>query len=47
MAIAAVFDLKIWYLDAINMFTNSTLDEVVHCAYPPGFKIQGQYLLLL
>ena len=47
IAIAAVFDLEIWHLDAINAFTNSTLDEVVHCAYPLDFEIQGQYLLLL
>jgi len=47
LAIAAVFDLEIWHLDAINAFTNSTLDEVVHCAYPLGFEIQGQCLLLL
>ena len=42
-----VFDLKIWHPDAINAFINSTLDEIVHCAYPPGFEIQGQCLLLL
>ena len=41
MAIAAAFDLEIWHLDAVNAFTNSTLDEVVHCAYPLGFEIQN------
>ena len=47
MAIAAAFDLEIWHLDAVNAFTNSSLDETVHCTYPLGFEIKGQCLHLL
>jgi len=47
IAIAAVFDLEIWHLDAVNAFTNSSLDETIHCTYQLGFEIEGQCLHLL
>src|SRR5438876_4639046 len=46
MAIAAAFDLEIWHLDAVNAFTNSSLDETIYCTYPPGFEVEGQCLHL-
>jgi hypothetical protein len=46
MAIAAAFDLEAHQLDAVNAFTNSRLDETVHCEYPEGFKQSGRCLLL-
>ena len=47
MAIAAAFDLEIWHLDAVNAFTNSSLDETVYCTYSPGFEVEGWCLHLL
>jgi len=47
MAVTAAFDLEAYQLDAISAFTNSDLDEVVHCKYPEGFERDGYCLLLL
>src|SRR5918999_5272708 len=47
MAIAAAFDLEIFQYDAVNAFTNSTLDETVYCECPQGFEQSDQCLLLL
>ena len=47
MAIMAAFDLEARQYDAVNAFTNSSLDEVVHCACPEGYNIEGLCLLLL
>ena len=47
MAIMAAFDLEAHQYDAVNAFTNSSLDEVVHCACPEGYNIEGLCLLLL
>jgi len=47
MAIMAAFDLEARQYDAVNAFTNSPLDEVVHCACPEGYAMEGQCLLLL
>jgi hypothetical protein len=43
----AAFDLEARQYDVVNAFTNSILDEVVHCAYPEGYNIEGICLLLL
>ena len=43
----AAFDLEARHYDAVNAFTNSLLDEVVHYAYPEGYSIEGLCLLLL
>jgi hypothetical protein len=40
------FDLDISQLDAINAFTNATLDKMVYYRIPEGFYIPGKYLLL-
>src|SRR5437667_12760020 len=37
MAICARFDLKTHQFDAVNAFTNSTLDETIYCHMPKGF----------
>ena len=47
MAIMAAFDLEARQYDAVNAFTNSPLDEVVHCACPEGYATEGKSLLLL
>lgn len=38
-AIIAKFDLEARSLDAINVFTNADLDEVIYVYYPEGFKL--------
>jgi hypothetical protein len=40
------FDLDISQLDAISIFTNITLDEIVYYRIPEGFYVPGKYLLL-
>jgi hypothetical protein len=40
------FDLDISQLDAINAFTNITLDEIVYYRMPEGFYVPGKYLFL-
>ena len=48
MAIMAAFDLEARQYDAVNAFTNSSLDEAVHCACPEGYNsVEGICLLLL
>ena len=47
MAITAAFDLEAWQLDAISIFTNSFLDETVHCDFPDRFGQDGSCILLL
>jgi hypothetical protein len=38
MALAAYFDLDMHQFDAINAFTNASLDETVYVRYPEGFS---------
>ena len=38
MALTAKFDLKSRQLDAVNVFTNSPLDEELYVDWPPGYK---------
>ena len=38
MAIYARFDLETRQFDAVNTFTNSTLDETVYCHMSKGFR---------
>jgi hypothetical protein len=40
------FDLDISQLNAINIFINTTLDEVVYYRMLEGFYVPGKYLLL-
>ena len=50
MALTAKFDLETQQLDAVNAFTNSTLDEEIYVDWPPGYKNDSnshQYLRLL
>jgi hypothetical protein len=46
IAIIIYFDLDISQLDAINTFTNITLDEMVYYRILEGFHVLGKYLLL-
>jgi hypothetical protein len=46
MALAAVFDLEIVQLDAVNAFVNSDLDEEVYVWFPDGFKVPGKVMRL-
>jgi len=41
MAICTRFDLETRQFDAVNAFTNSTLDETVYCHMPKGFRRRG------
>jgi hypothetical protein len=47
MAMAAHFDLDIWQFDAVNAFTNSSIDELVYVRYPEGMEEPGHCLKLL
>lgn len=47
MSLVAAFDIEICSLDAINAFLNSTLDEVVVCDCPEGFKKKSGDKILL
>ena len=47
MAIMAAFNLEARQYDIVNAFTNSELDETVHCACPEGYTKEGSCLLLL
>jgi hypothetical protein len=47
MAIAAYFDLDIFQLDAVSVFTNADLDEEVYIRCPDRFIKEGFCLLLL
>ncbi|OLN95703.1 Retrovirus-related Pol polyprotein from transposon TNT 1-94-like protein 1 [Colletotrichum chlorophyti] len=46
MALIARFDLETLQLDAVNAFTNATLDETVYVWFPPGFSRPGYCLNL-
>ncbi|EED15707.1 reverse transcriptase family protein [Talaromyces stipitatus ATCC 10500] len=46
MALAAVFDLEIVQLDAVNAFVNSDLDEEVYVYFLDGFRIPGKVIRL-
>ena len=47
IVLAAVFDLEIVQLDAVNTFLNSNIDEEVYVEYPEGYKRLEQALRLL
>ena len=47
MAITAVFNLEAHQFDAVSVFTNSKLDEMMYCKYPEGFHQPGKCLFLL
>ena len=47
MALTAAFNLEAHQYDAVNAFTNSRLDETVHCHCPEGFIRPNHCLLLL
>ena len=47
MAIAAVFNLKMYQWDAVNVFTNSEMEETVYCGCLKEFDRPGMCLLLL
>jgi hypothetical protein len=46
MAIAAYFDLNIQQFDAINAFTNATINELIYVRYPDGYHVPGHCLML-
>lgn len=48
MALAAVFDLDMEQLDAMNAFCNSNIDELVYMREAPGFEsLDGDFMLHL
>jgi hypothetical protein len=47
MALAAKWDLEIRQLNAVNVFSNSELDEEVYIELSDGFKISGKVGRLL
>jgi hypothetical protein len=46
VALAAYFDLDMWQFDAVNAFTNASLDEEVYVRCPEGYKTKDTYLKL-
>jgi len=46
IAIIAIFDLNCWQGDAVNIFANSEINEVVYIKYLNRFLIKGKCLLL-
>jgi len=38
IVITTIFNLKVYYLNTINTFTNSNLDKVVYCKYLDKFE---------
>jgi len=46
MAIIVIFDLKIYYGDAVNVFVNSLINKVVYIKCLDKFAIKNKYLLL-
>src|SRR6266700_7678433 len=46
MAIVAIFNLDCWQGDAINVFINSKIDEVIYIKCLNGFGVKGKYILL-
>jgi Reverse transcriptase (RNA-dependent DNA polymerase) len=47
ISVTAAFDLEIRQYDAVNAFTNSTLNEEIYCQAPEGFERVGYCWLLL
>jgi hypothetical protein len=47
MVIIAAFNLEARQYDIVNAFTNSKLDETIHCTCPEGYSKEGLCLLLL
>ena len=47
MALAAAFDLNTRQYDAVNAFSNSSIDEPTYCKPPVGWKRSTAILLLL
>ena len=46
MAIIIIFNLDCWQGDAVNAFTNSTINKVVYIKCLNGFGVKSKYLLL-
>ena len=46
IAIAAYFNLNIQQFDAINAFTNATINELIYVRYPAGYHVPGHCLIL-
>lgn len=46
-ALIAAFDLEAHHFDAVNAFTNSPLEDVIHCNVPEGFGKPEECLRLL
>jgi len=46
MAIIVIFNLDCWQGDAVNIFINSEIDEVMYINCLDGFLIKGKCLLL-
>ena len=40
IAVTAKFDLKTVQMDAVNIFVNCKLDEIVYMKQPPGFETE-------
>jgi len=38
MALVTIFDLKVIYLDAVNAFVNTNVDEEVYITMPKGYR---------
>ena len=38
MALVAIFNLKIIYLDAVNAFINANINKEVYITIPKGYK---------
>ena len=38
MALVAVFNLKVIYLDAVNAFVNTNVDKEVYITMPKGYR---------
>ena len=47
IAIIAIFDLDCWQGDAVNIFTNSKINEVIYIKCLDGFGVKGKYILFL
>jgi len=45
MAIVAIFNLNCWQGNAVNIFANSLINEVVYIKCPDGFGVKGKCLL--
>ena len=47
MAITAAYNLEAYQFDAVNAFTNSHMDKIIHIEYPDRFKRGSSWFLLL